>query len=83
MQAYRQTVRVSNPLRAPVEASVRAGSSDRYTVSPSTFTVQPGQSVDVDVRLKVRAYCIPLYKEGEVLLVVMVLQVQLLPFKSA
>ena len=36
-----------------MEAQLRAGSSERYSLSPSSITVKPGQSVAVDVRLRV------------------------------
>ena len=53
MQAYCQTITISNPSRATVEASLRAGSSDRWTVSPTKLVLKPQQSVDVDVRLRI------------------------------
>ncbi|KAL3148684.1 hypothetical protein ABBQ38_014099 [Trebouxia sp. C0009 RCD-2024] len=52
-EAYCQTITISNPSRATVEASFRAGSSDRWTVSPTTLVLKPQQSVDVDVRLRI------------------------------
>lgn len=55
-QAYCQTLTVNNPSRASVEATLRAGSSDRYTLSPSTLVLKPQQSIDVDVRLRVLKY---------------------------
>ena len=53
MQAYCQTVTISNPSRATVEATLRAGSSDRWNVSPTELVLKPQQSIDVDVRLRV------------------------------
>ena len=53
LQAYCQTVTISNPSRATVEATLRAGSSDRWTVSPTKLVLKPQQSIDVDVRLRV------------------------------
>eukprot|EP00891_Asterochloris_glomerata_P000304 jgi/Astpho2/304/Aster-02189 len=49
---YCQTLTVSNHLQATVEAQLRAGSPERYSLSPSSITVKPGQSVTVDVRLR-------------------------------
>lgn len=51
-QTYCQTLTVSNHLQATVEAQLRAGSPERYSLSPSSITVKPGQSVTVDVRLR-------------------------------
>lgn len=56
LQAYTQTITVSNPSRATVEATLRAGSSDRYTLSLTKLVLRPQQSVDVDVRLRVLKY---------------------------
>ena len=53
LQAYCETVTISNLSRATVEASLRAGSSDRWTISPTKFVLKPQQSIDVDVRLRV------------------------------
>ena len=53
MQAYCQTVTIANPTRATVEATLRAGSSDRYTVTPTKIVIKPQHSIDVDVRLRV------------------------------
>ena len=53
LQAYCQTVTISNPSRATVEATLRAGSSDRWTINPTKLVLKPQQSVDIDVRLRV------------------------------
>ena len=53
MQAYLQTVTVTNNLGATVDASIRCGSSDRYTVSPTAFSLKPGHSCSVEVSLRV------------------------------
>ncbi|KAK9818004.1 hypothetical protein WJX72_005629 [[Myrmecia] bisecta] len=52
-QGYCQTVTFTNNLKATVEATIRAGSSDRYSVSPTSICLKPGQSATVDVRLRV------------------------------
>jgi len=52
-QAYTQTVRLTNTARAPLECEIRAGSSDRYSVVPSSFRLRPGEGADVSVTLKV------------------------------
>ena len=56
VQAYCQSITISNPSRATVEASLRAGSSARYTLSPTSLVLKPQQSMDVDVRLRVLKY---------------------------
>lgn len=53
LQAYCQTVTVTNPSRATVEATLRAGSSDRWTIFPTKIVLKPQQTIDVDVRLRV------------------------------
>ncbi|KAL0020086.1 hypothetical protein WJX79_009298 [Trebouxia sp. C0005] len=55
-QVYCQTVTVTNPSKATVEATLRAGSSDRYTISPTKLVLKPHQSIDVDVRLRILRY---------------------------
>jgi hypothetical protein len=52
MQTYLQTVTVTNNLGATVDASIRCGSSDRYTVSPTAFSLKPGHSCTVEVSLR-------------------------------
>lgn len=53
IQVYKQTVRVTNTLRSTVEATIKPGSAERWTVSPSSFKLKPGDSTDVELRLKV------------------------------
>lgn len=55
-QAYTQTVTLTNNLRATVEATIRAGSPDRYTLSPASLALRPGQSAAVEVVLRVLKY---------------------------
>ena len=55
-QAYTQTVVVTNHLRATVEASIRAGSPERYALAPAALTLRPGQSAAVNVVLRVLKY---------------------------
>ncbi|DBA92530.1 TPA: hypothetical protein ACH3X1_002761 [Trebouxia sp. C0004] len=55
-QVYCQTVTITNPSKATVEATLRAGSSDRYTISPAKFVLKPHQSIDIDVRLRILRY---------------------------
>lgn len=52
-QTYTQTVKLTNHLRATVEANIRAGSPERYTLLPASLTLRPGQSATVDVVLRV------------------------------
>ena len=50
--AYRKTVAISNSYEAPVELHIRAGSSDRYTVTPQQLTLQPSSSAQLTIQLK-------------------------------
>ncbi|GLC48074.1 hypothetical protein PLESTB_000056300 [Pleodorina starrii] len=52
-QAYSQTVRITNTLRGPVELTVKPGSSERYTVVPSSLRLRGGEAASVEVRLRV------------------------------
>ncbi len=56
LQVYCQTVTITNPSKATVEATLRAGSSDRYTISPTQLVLRPHQSIDIDVRLRILRY---------------------------
>ena len=56
LQTYTQTVTISNNLGATVDASIRCGSSDRYTVVPTSFSLKPGHSCNVEVCLRVLKY---------------------------
>jgi hypothetical protein len=44
---------VTNTARAPLEVEVRAGSADRYSVSPASLRLGPGESADLSVTLRV------------------------------
>lgn len=55
-QAYSKTVTVSNNLGATVDASIRCGSSERYTVEPASISLKPGHSCSVEVCLRVLKY---------------------------
>lgn len=43
---------MTNTLKATVEGEVRPGSSDRYSVSPGSFRLKPGEAVELTVTLK-------------------------------
>lgn len=53
MQVYRQVVTIRNNLNATVEASLRPGSPERWTLAPVSILLPPKQSVDVQLRLRV------------------------------
>jgi hypothetical protein len=50
--AYRARVEITNNVDAPVELQIRAGSSERYTVTPQQLTLQPRCSAQVTIQLK-------------------------------
>ncbi|CAG9460472.1 unnamed protein product [Pedinophyceae sp. YPF-701] len=52
-QVYRQKIRVTNNLNAPVEATIRPGIPDRYTVSHPEIRLGPGECTEVAVSLRV------------------------------
>jgi hypothetical protein len=52
-QAVSKVITVTNQLSTTVEATLRAGSSDRYTVHPQQIRLKPGQTTEVEIRLKV------------------------------
>lgn len=52
-QVYCQVVTIENNLNATVEATLRAGSADRWTLTPASILLAPKQSVDVQLRLRV------------------------------
>ena len=56
MQSYTQSLTITNTLGARVDAEIRAGSSDKYTVLPSKLTLQAGQAMEVKVTLKLLKY---------------------------
>ncbi|KAK9863504.1 hypothetical protein WJX84_001683 [Apatococcus fuscideae] len=47
-QAYCHTIKITNTLEASVEATIRPGSPERYSVSPSNITLKPGEATSVD-----------------------------------
>lgn len=53
MQTYAKRITLTNNLTASVEVSIRAGSTERYTVRPSTLRLGPGQAGAVEVQLRV------------------------------
>eukprot|EP00873_Tetraselmis_striata_P027154 jgi/Tetstr1/447418/TSEL_034852.t2 len=52
-QSYTQTVTVTNNLAATTEFSIRPGSAERYSVSPASLRLQPGESGRVAITLRV------------------------------
>lgn len=46
-------VSIENKLNATVEATLRAGSPERWTLSPSSILLGPKQAADVQLRLRV------------------------------
>lgn len=53
LQAYVKVLTVTNQLSTTVEASIRAGSSDRWSVHPFKLRLKPKQSCEVELKLKV------------------------------
>lgn len=47
---------ITNTLGASVEATIRPGSPERYVVSPSNIWLKPGESVDIEICLKLLKY---------------------------
>jgi hypothetical protein len=54
-QAYTQEVWITNGFGSRVEVTVRAGSRERYTVTPATLKLEPGKSQKVVRRSSVAA----------------------------
>jgi len=42
-------------LQAPIDGDVRSGSSDKYSVQPSSFRIKPGEFLDIAISLRVPA----------------------------
>ena len=53
MQVYCKVVTIHNDLNATVEATLRPGSPERWTLVPVSILLPPKQSVDVQLRLRV------------------------------
>ena len=53
VQVYCQVVTIHNKLNATIEASLRPGSPERWTLTPVSILLPPKQSVDVQLRLRV------------------------------
>lgn len=52
-QVYSQNLTITNNLQATVEATIKPGSPDRYTLHPTTFRLGVGQSTEVKVHLRI------------------------------
>lgn len=52
-QTYKQFLSVTNTLKGTIEASIKPGSGDRYTVTPSTLRLKSGESMTIEVKLRV------------------------------
>jgi hypothetical protein len=55
-QTYIQHVVITNSLKATVEATIRPGSSDRYSVCPNEIQLKAGESISVEVKLRVTRF---------------------------
>lgn len=53
LQGYIRKVTVQNNLAVAVEASIKPGSPERYSVQPSSFRLAAGSSTSISVHLKV------------------------------
>lgn len=53
LQAETGIVTVTNALTYPVEVTVRASAPERWSVSPAAFRLEPSQSVQVELRVRV------------------------------
>ena len=54
MQVYTQTLRVLNTLKSgSAELTIKPGSSERYTVTPSSLRIRAGETAAVEVKLRV------------------------------
>lgn len=51
-QVQSRCVRVTNATKASVEADVKASSSDRYSISPSSFRLRPGEAAELSISLR-------------------------------
>ncbi len=56
VQAYCHTIKITNTLEAAVEATIRPGSPERYSLSPTAINLKPGECACVDVRLRILKY---------------------------
>ncbi|GAX83158.1 hypothetical protein CEUSTIGMA_g10584.t1 [Chlamydomonas eustigma] len=52
-QEYVQVVHVTNTLKGTVEANIKPGAAERYTVLPSTVKLKPNETAALEIRLKV------------------------------
>ncbi len=52
MQVQSRCVRITNTTRASVEGDVKASSSDRYSITPSSFRLKPGEALELTVSLR-------------------------------
>jgi hypothetical protein len=56
LQVYVQVVNVTNQLSTSVDASIRASAAARYSVHPKNLRLKPGQSCEVELKLKLVKY---------------------------
>jgi hypothetical protein len=56
VQVQTKVITIKNRVSSTVEASLRPGSSDRYTVHPQQIRLKPGQSEEVEIKLKVTRF---------------------------
>lgn len=52
LQVHSRAVRITNTTKASVEGDIKASSSDRYTISPSSFRLKPGEAAEVTISLR-------------------------------
>ena len=53
---YTGTVSIRNNLNAAVDLTLRAGSADRYVICPAQLRIKPGDTDNVEIRLKILKY---------------------------
>eukprot|EP00210_Caulerpa_lentillifera_P008115 g7749.t1 len=55
-ETYTHVVSIRNNLSATVDICLRAGSVDRYTITPNQIQIKPGELSNVEIKLKVVRY---------------------------
>jgi hypothetical protein len=52
LQVHSRAVRITNTTKASAEGEIKASSSDRYIISPSSFRLKPGEAADLTISLR-------------------------------
>jgi hypothetical protein len=58
VQVYTKSLRITNKLKANFDLDIKAGSSERYTVTPCTLRLRSEETAVIEIKLRVLRFAL-------------------------